>query len=395
MKLRWYVALIFIAFSMRSNAAELLVVPGNPVLYIMGEITSGDEAAVAELIDQNTIEMVALRGPGGDLDTAYSIGQIIINRGLPTAVIDGEDCASACSLIFLAGVSRTLPSDSRVGFHLPFIPVAQSPSQGDSVAVTQYCRSLERAGPGRPWSTVSPRCIELTYQLGFEDAYRLTLWVQRSGVDPHVMSLIADTPPDQIRWVRPDEAQRLRIANVNVTTGTMEAAGEVSSFEEASDPLYACPETAALTSLEAELTEALLALTRAEAEAQSCSVALSDLEQQLAAALSAQMLAEGSASEQLSLAEQRAALLAQANLELETAEAASAESQRQISALNEQVATLRTLAARLQGLLEASRSSEAAALAQVETLGADLNAALARLAVELNRTEAECSPGNN
>jgi len=160
----------------------------------------------------------------------------------------------------------------------------------------------------------------------------------------------------------------------------------------------------ALASLEAELAQALLDLTRSEqdaaariAELESALAAseassqaagndavsaLSELEAALAAALTAQMLAEADAS-RLSEAEQRAALLAQANLELEaTAEAASAESQRQIAALNQQVAALRTQLGQLQALLDDARDRDAAAEVQVETLGADLNAALAQLAAE-------------
>lgn len=121
-----------------------------------------------------------------------------------------------------------------------------------------------------------------------------------------------------------------------------------------------------VTSLEAELVQALLDLSQAE--------------RREAEALVARVLAESSADERLREAELRSALLAQANLELETAEAASAESQRQIAALNEQVAALRTQLGELQELLRASRASEAAAQVQVQTLGADLNAALARLA---------------
>ena len=54
------------------------------------------------------------------------------------------------------------------------------------------------------------------------------------------------------------------------------------------------------------------------------------------------------------------------------------------------MAALRTQLAELQGLLDASRAADAAAQVQVETLGADLNAALARLAAEQDaRADAE------
>ncbi|WP_127561766.1 hypothetical protein [Nioella ostreopsis] len=136
-----------------------------------------------------------------------------------------------------------------------------------------------------------------------------------------------------------------------------------------------------VTSLEAELVQALLDLSQAE--------------RREAEALAARMLAEINADERLREAEMRSALLAQANLELETAEAASAESQRQIAALNEQVAALRTQLGELQGLLDVVREEEAREQVRAETCEADLNAALTRLAMELDRTEAECSQVEN
>ena len=84
----------------------------------------------------------------------------------------------------------------------------------------------------------------------------------------------------------------------------------------------------------------------------------------------------------MSAAEQRAALLKAANAELAEVEARSAKSQREVALLNQQVAALRTQLGALQALLDDAKARDAAAQVQLQTLGSDLNAALARAAAE-------------
>jgi chemotaxis protein MotB len=94
------------------------------------------------------------------------------------------------------------------------------------------------------------------------------------------------------------------------------------------------------------------------------------------------ILAEADRDEQLSEAEQRAILLAQANVELSQAEAQTAQQQRQVAALNEQVAALRAQLGGLQNLLDASAARDADADVQIQALGSQLNSALAQVASE-------------
>lgn len=84
----------------------------------------------------------------------------------------------------------------------------------------------------------------------------------------------------------------------------------------------------------------------------------------------------------LSEAERRAAELAQANALLADQTKISEESQRQVAVLNQQTSELRSQLNALQGLLDVARSADAEAQVQIETLGSNLNAALARVASE-------------
>lgn len=84
-------------------------------------------------------------------------------------------------------------------------------------------------------------------------------------------------------------------------------------------------------------------------------------------------------------AEREAALLAQAERLLAEEQDKSTEAQRAQALLNQQVAALRNQLGQLQSLLDDSAEREAASSIQVQSLGSDLNAALARAAAEERR----------
>ena len=102
----------------------------------------------------------------------------------------------------------------------------------------------------------------------------------------------------------------------------------------------------------------------------------------LAAAEAARDQLGAERAEQATEADRRAAELAQARALLADQTDVSQEGQRQLALLNQQAGQLRDQLAALQGVLDQSQADEAAANVQVETLGANLNAALARVASE-------------
>jgi len=111
---------------------------------------------------------------------------------------------------------------------------------------------------------------------------------------------------------------------------------------------------------------------------------------QLTRALAAKEAAEADAAETLTEAEERAALLAQARAELAEQEEIATEAQKQQALLNRQVSALREQLGQLQALLDDAKAREAAQNVQIQSLGRDLNTALARAAAEERaRREAE------
>ncbi|MEI4486074.1 peptidoglycan -binding protein [Frigidibacter sp. MR17.14] len=105
----------------------------------------------------------------------------------------------------------------------------------------------------------------------------------------------------------------------------------------------------------------------------------------LAAAEAAKKQLEGV---QGSEAERQAALLAEARARLAQEKDVSAEGARKLALLNEQVSALRGQLQGLQLLLDQSSDRDAEAKVQIESLGAQLNSALAQVAAEQRRRAA-------
>lgn len=133
--------------------------------------------------------------------------------------------------------------------------------------------------------------------------------------------------------------------------------------------------------LSEKLAAAVLAQTELEARVGAID-GEGDLAGQLAAALAAQVAAESARTAALDRAETQRLLLAQAQEALSEEEALSAESQRQVQALNAQVAELRAQLGGLQSALDASELSDAEKDIELSNLGSRLNAALAQVAQE-------------
>ncbi len=194
-----------------------------------------------------------------------------------------------------------------------------------------------------------------------------------------------------------EDAQAAQISELEQQLTEEEAArlAEAAAAEALRDRLQnADAELTAMTlALEAQRKEAEDTLTllaaaqaaKAELERQFGEINAEELRAQLQAALDAQTQAQANAAEQRSLAEERAALLALAREALASEQEISTEAQRQTALLNQQMAALRSQLGSLQALLDDYEERNTAAEIQIQTLGQDLNAALARAASEERR----------
>ncbi len=159
--------------------------------------------------------------------------------------------------------------------------------------------------------------------------------------------------------------------------------GEVDSAEAAR-----LAEAAAAEALRQRLQNADAELTALTLDLEAQRQRAEDTLTLLAAADAARDALIGAEAEALTEAERRAAELAQARALLADEEEVSAEAQRQIALLNQQTAGLRQQLDGLQGLLDDAEARDREADVQIERLGSNLNAALARVAAE-ERARAE------
>lgn len=126
-------------------------------------------------------------------------------------------------------------------------------------------------------------------------------------------------------------------------------------------------------------------LTAALAQQMSVEATLEETRDRLAAALAAQVEAETALEDRLSEAEQRQVLLEQARDRLSEESQRATEAQRQTELLNQQVGALRRQLSSLQAVLDDAVARDAAAQIELQSLGSELNTALARVAAEERR----------
>ncbi|MFQ6554007.1 peptidoglycan -binding protein [Aestuariibius insulae] len=221
-----------------------------------------------------------------------------------------------------------------------------------------------------------------------EEAARLAA-ARRAALDAMVADLQAQQEQDQAALS--DAATQIDTLEAERLADAAAAQALRDRLEDADAELTAMTLALEERRREAEETLTLLAAARAELEnLAEQGLTLDDLRDQLAAARAARTEAEETAATTLTEAERQAALLDQARAALSEEQSLSEESQRQVELLNQQVAELRNQLSSLQALVNLSSDEDAAAQIQIETLGSELNQALARAAAaERQRAESE------
>lgn len=89
-------------------------------IHLRGKIEAGDAMHFQRLAIKTESATVVLESHGGALEPALKIGEIIRLKEFGTVVPDGVTCVSSCALIWVAGSSRSLGQNSRVGFHASY-----------------------------------------------------------------------------------------------------------------------------------------------------------------------------------------------------------------------------------------------------------------------------------
>lgn len=119
--------------------------PDGRSLVLRGTLGAGSAELVHQLLARSPkVRTVRLQSAGGRLFEAEGIAADIRRRGLNTYA-DGL-CASACTMVLLAGRHRDAAPQARIGFHRPSFAGVDDDRSVDSDALMRYYRN---AGVGR------------------------------------------------------------------------------------------------------------------------------------------------------------------------------------------------------------------------------------------------------
>ena len=177
-------ALFFLVAARPVVAADVTVAqyekdyPDGPgaYLFISGDTEIGDydrflnalpEAIAIHGSRRYAID-VWLEGPGGNLEEALRLGKLIYDLGFDTWVDAGEECVSACALIWLSGARLFMMDGARIGFH-------QSYEGGGEASILGNAR------------------------VGY--------YLSRVGLAPSVVDFVMSASPEQVRWLDPSLAE--------------------------------------------------------------------------------------------------------------------------------------------------------------------------------------------
>lgn len=162
--------------------------PGG-VLSLTGTIDIGSAARFASEIEARGeyVKTIALDSPGGSVDDALAIAELIQQRGFATSVASGALCASSCPIVFAAGKQRLATPQSAIGVH----QIYAAQLSGDP----QSALRIAGAAMADAQATTA----------------RITRFLGTTGVDPSVWVHALETPPDQLYYFAPAELTQYRL----------------------------------------------------------------------------------------------------------------------------------------------------------------------------------------
>jgi hypothetical protein len=112
-----------VATALPATAATVTVEDGpagRTIVTVRGDIMDGDRERLAAAVAGRSSVLVVFASHGGWTREGIAMGELIRLRQFDTAVATGAECASACALAWLGGVTRYLEVGSLVGFHAAY-----------------------------------------------------------------------------------------------------------------------------------------------------------------------------------------------------------------------------------------------------------------------------------
>jgi len=119
-------------------------------LVLTGSIELGISKQFARQLKQNpALQTIVLTSPGGNIYEARGLSKLIRENGLGTLV--KSQCSSACTTVFIGGITRELMPNARLGFHQYRIDATYSVFNADTSAEQKRDRLLYAAAGIQLW----------------------------------------------------------------------------------------------------------------------------------------------------------------------------------------------------------------------------------------------------
>ncbi|TDQ35110.1 hypothetical protein DEV91_102312 [Phyllobacterium brassicacearum] len=117
---RTLAALAACLMSTVAHSGEFFSIPDTGAIVFSGSVDRDDAVKLEDILAQrdshgHQTNALILNSPGGHIQPANRMAHIIRGRSLDTAVAQGEECSSACVLMFSAGITRYVSRGSLLG----------------------------------------------------------------------------------------------------------------------------------------------------------------------------------------------------------------------------------------------------------------------------------------
>lgn len=178
-----FILLFFQGVAWAANFRPFATQDGTIALLLEGEIEPVDGNRFRRFINSavqsgQRVSLLMLNSKGGSVAGGYYLAIAVRESGVRTFVSDGAICASACFLPFAAGSERWVASSARVGVH------SISDYNGESLSAKSETVDMVR-------------------------------FLKALGVPPHIIGQVVITPPDEIKWLTPEELKYMGVAFIS------------------------------------------------------------------------------------------------------------------------------------------------------------------------------------
>lgn len=159
------------------------VLEGGGLLRAEGTIVPGTAARLAAELEARGeyVRTVAFNSPGGALDDAIAIADLLRRRNVATTVEAGALCASSCPLAFAGGTVRGIDPEAAVGVHQFYAAAETKRDPAQVMADAQMTTA------------------------------RIARHLAGMGIDAGLWLHALDTPPRALYYLSSDEQARYRL----------------------------------------------------------------------------------------------------------------------------------------------------------------------------------------